>query len=348
MSTVLVTGATGFIGHRLVFLLLEQGVHVRCLVRPTSGTDRLRSWGAELRTGDVTDRESLDRAVEGVDIVYHLAGVTKALNRKLMTQVNELGSRYMAEGCAARTTPPVLVAVSSLAAAGPCPSSRLREESDPPSPVSVYGRSKRAGELALHAWAHQVPITVVRPPIVFGEGDTDMLAMIRPVVRFRFHAVPGFTAQRFSLIHVDDLARGLILAAKHGQRLRKASCSVVADAPSDDQTYDSTGYYFLAHDEHPTYAELGHRIARAAGMRGVLAMRFPRALTWVAGATGEITGRWRGVPTIMNLDKAREATAGSWACSPRKATSELGFTTAASLDQRLEETIQWYFQQRWL
>ena len=348
MPTVLVTGATGFIGHRLVALLLEQGVRVRCLVRPTSGIDRLRSWGAELYVGDVTDRDSLPSAFEGVDIVYHLAGVTKALDREVMIRVNELGARHVAEACAAQATPPVLVAVSSLAAAGPCAIDRLRNESDPPRPVSVYGRSKRAGEVAMHSLAHRVPITIVRPPIVFGEGDADMLAMIRPIVRFRFHAVPGFTAQRFSLIHADDLAQGLVLAAQRGQRLRAAPASEANDTSASPETWDASGYYFLAHDEHPTYDELGRRIARAADIRGVLAVPFPRAFTWIVGAAGEMTARWRGAPTIMNLDKAREATAGSWACSSKKAHDELGFAPAAELDQRLRETICWYREQRWL
>jgi len=335
MTKALVTGASGFVGHHLVAHLVEDGTHVRCLVRPTSGTDRLRKMGVELVEGNVTDAESLRRAVRGVDVVYHLAGVTKSLRKETMCEVNEVGSRLVAEACAAGESPPVLVAVSSLAAAGPSSATRLRTEADPERPVSVYGKSKRAGELAVAALAGDVPATIVRPPIVFGEGDTDMLDMIRPVVRFRLHAAPGLLTKRFSLIHADDLSAGIRLAAEKGERL-----------PAD-RGRAGQGIYFLAHDEHPTYIQLGHHIAHADGKRFFIPLRLPILFTWIAAGGAELLARYRRQPLILNFDKAREASAGSWSCSPQQAKTQLGFQ-AASLDERLKQTIAWYRREGWL
>ncbi len=220
MSKVLVTGAAGFIGSHVIRALLERGDEVTGLVRKTSSLDRLKSLGIELAYGDVTDRASLAAAVPRRQTVYHLAGCTLALRAERYYQVNEQGVRNLAETCAAQDTPPVLVTVSSLAAAGPAPDDRLRTPDDPPAPVSHYGRSKRAGELAAEQFAARVPITIVRPPIVLGEADQYGLPMFRSIAWFGVHPVPGLGRRRYSVVHAADLARLLILAAERGSRLR--------------------------------------------------------------------------------------------------------------------------------
>ena len=246
MTKALVTGASGFIGSHLVEALARGGHEVACLMRSTSRTERLEPFGPRLLQGDVTDPASLATAVEGVDVVYHLAGVTKTHRAKQMWRVNEQGVRNVAEACAAKTTPPVLIVTSSLAAAGPAPAGRLRRESDPPQPVSHYGRSKRAGEVAAKSFASQLPVTIVRPPIVFGQDDRDMLQMFRLIAIFGLHLVPGLGRRKVSLIHAADLAEALILAAERGVRLLGRSAGEQAAG---------RGFYFVAYNEHPTYRD---------------------------------------------------------------------------------------------
>ncbi len=339
MAKVLVTGANGFIGSHLVAALVARGDQVTCLVRKTSQVDRLRTLDVRLTCGDVTDPDSLPAPVAGSRIVYHLAGCNRAFRAERFHEVNHQGGRNVVRTCAEPSTPPVLVWVSSLAAAGPAPGGRLRTEADPPVQVSHYGRSKRAGEQAAEEFADRVPITILRPPMVFGEADRQLLAMFKPVARFGLHVVPGLGRDRFSLIHVADLVKLLILAAERGTRLKPAG----KDGASAPQ-----GYYFAACPEHPTYAELGRMIGTALGRRRVRVLPTPPLATWLVAAAAEAVSRGCGRTFSFNFDKAREALAGSWLCSGQRAVDELRFSVAAPLADRLRQTARWYREHRWL
>jgi nucleoside-diphosphate-sugar epimerase len=339
MAKVLVTGASGFIGQHMAQALVDCGDRVTCLVRRTSIIDPLRDLDVQLVRGDVTDPDSLPSAIAEAEVVYHLAGLTKSLRTRDLWRVNEAGTRNLAQACANRASPPVLIVVSSLAAAGPVPHGRSRCEADPPRPVSNYGRSKRDGERAAEALAGRVPTTIVRPPIVFGEGDRNVVQMARPIARFGIHMVPGFAVRRFSLIHAADLASALILAAKRGARL---------PTPAGPRTDFGQGYYYVAADDCPSYAELGRLIAEALDESRFRAVCFPEVLIWLAAGAAQLASQVRRKPAFLRLDKAREAVAGSWICDDRRARDELGFCPAASLCVRLRQTITWYQQQGWL
>jgi nucleoside-diphosphate-sugar epimerase len=204
MAKALVTGATGFIGSKLTERLLADGNDVTCLVRDPARAQALRALGVRLALGDVRDPDAMLAAVDGADVVYHLAGMVRAFRSDEMMETNARAFRNVADACAQCTTPPRLIFVSSLAAAGPSPAGRPRVESDPPAPVSNYGRTKRAAELIAEEYAARIPITIVRPPIVFGEGDQNMLAVFRSIFRLGIHLALGVAYSRYSLIHVSD------------------------------------------------------------------------------------------------------------------------------------------------
>ena len=336
MARVLVTGGTGFIGRHLVRRLAERGDHVRCLVRDprrasaTAGPD---APAVEYVQGDVTVPDSLDDAVSGMDVVYHLAGATLPVRRSDYMEVNAEGTRRLAEACARRENPPVFLYVSSLAAAGPAKDDHPLTEDCPPQPVSEYGRSKLAAEGYLWGLAGKLPITVLRPPSVFGPGDLYTFKLFY-LARWGLMFVPGRRVIRLSWIGVADLVEAMLLAAERGRRLGSAS----ADA----------GVYFVALDERPNVTELMHLLAEIAGRRRLRVLHVPIFLGWLGAYINDLRGRLLGRAYWLNPDKLREAVAGSWICDPNKAERELGFACHIDLASGLRAASLWYHDHGWL
>jgi nucleoside-diphosphate-sugar epimerase len=341
MKRVLITGASGFVGRNLTRLLARHGCKVRCLVRRTSSVRLLKKWGAELWCGSLSDSATLRAAIAGCDGVLHVAGLTHALSRQELMRVNATGAHHIAEACSLQPNPPVLVLVSSLAAAGPCLRGTIRTEAHRPAPISHYGYSKRAGELAVESFADRVPITVVRPGAVFGPWDRVTLPVYQSIDRLGIHMVPTFAPPPLSMIYVEDLAELLVLAAQRGRRIRPAP-------PGDLQVEPSPGYYFACDAEYPDYAEMGRMIGHALGRRHVCCLHLAEPFPWLVAGTIELVSRLRQRTDILSVDKIREAYAGSWASSPQSAERELGFRPARSLADRIHDTIQWYRQNRWM
>lgn len=341
MKRVFVTGASGFIGRNLVRMLAMRGCEIRCLVRPTSSIRFLRKTGADLRFGSLTDLSGLREAIAGCDCVFHVAGLTQAFSQAELMRVNAMASGCVAEACSLQPEPPTLVLVSSLAAAGPCQRGSVRTEADRPAPISHYGHSKRAGELAVARFAERVPVTILRPGVVFGPWGRLLHPMFHSIARLGVHVIPTFAPPPLSMIHAEDLAELLILAAERGTRVHPP-----CDKNPNGQR--ASGCYFACDAEYPDYADLGGLIGRALGRRHVFLWHLADPFPWLVAGVFEAVSRIRQRADIINWDKMREAHVSSWASSPLAAEQDLGFRPARPLTQRIQETADWYLQNRWL
>jgi dihydroflavonol-4-reductase len=341
MTRCLITGASGFVGSNLAARLRAEGWEVRCLVRATSRVEHLEPLGVELARGRLDDSESLAAAVADVDYVFHVAGRTVAFHADQFTQDNVEGSRRLAAAAAAQPRPPVLTMVSSLAAGGTGTLKIPRTEDLPDAPVSAYGRSKLAAEAAVLAAAGKAPVSIVRPPMVFGQGDRASLQIFRGMKMLPVHPSPGMRRFPVSLIHVTDLCDALLRVALHGERVpRTGATGSAAGRPGE-------GKYYVAADRDITYGQMGQLAAAAAGWT-VLTLPLPRPIFWAAGSIGEVVGRMRRRPSIINFDKIREATARGWVCSDKKIRQQLRYTPRATLEERFAETVKWYREQGWI
>jgi nucleoside-diphosphate-sugar epimerase len=334
---VLVTGATGFIGFHLVRELSNSGASVTCLVRPTSDTKTLESFNPAFASGDVLQKDTLLEPTSNADVVIHLVGAQESFHPQDYYDMNVGGTRNLVEACATSDIPPIFVYVSSLTAAGPSLKGDLLTERNAPSPISHYGRSKLAAEEVVRAWAHEVPSTIIRPPMVFGERDVDMYQMFQ-AINLGLHPILPPKGSRYTVIHAEDLVQGLISAARNGERIN-------ADAPVDPT---GTGVYYIGADSHPTYKELGELISAGLGRKRVLMFQVPRTITWIVASIYELGSRIRRKPSIVSFDKARDAFAGSWVCSSEKAVEQLGFKPSKSIEQRMRQTADWYLEHGWL
>lgn len=338
MPRSLVTGATGFVGSNLVSYLLERGWEVRCLVRDVSRAATLERLGAELAPGQLADAESILRAAQGVDVVFHVAGRVYALHDRQFFADNVEGTRNVAAACAAQSRRPVMLYVSSLAAGGPSTLDAPRRENDQDRPISAYGRSKLGAERAAAALAGEVPLSILRPPIIFGPADRASLKLFQGVRFLRLHPLPGWRRFEVSLVHVADLCEAMVRIAERGARV----------TPSSNGRPDiSAATYHVAAERTIAYGELGKLAAGALGC-SVLSLPLPKPLFWLVGALAEAVGQIRRQPMLLNLDKTREALATGWVCSDEKIRRELDYRPAAPLEQRFAETVAWYREQGWL
>ncbi len=316
---VLVTGATGFIGSHLVERLVALGARVRCLVRRTSRTSVLPD-GVTLALGDLRTGEGLRDAVRGAVLVFHLAGVTKAISRADYEQGNAAATRHLVEALGESCRR--LVHVSSLAAVGPSRDGSPVSEGAEPRPVSCYGRSKLEAERAIResAWAGRA--VIVRPPVVFGPRDTDVLEIFRMVAR-GWALVVGDPTARFSLIYVEDLVEGLLEAAAAEKAAGRT--------------------YFMADPTPASWPQFVQLAGQILGRRPRL-LRVPGPAAWIAALGWEAAARLRGKPSIISRDKVAEARAGEWICDVARARAELGFQARTPLPEALARTLAWYRQ----
>jgi len=210
---ILVTGGTGFVGTHLIReLLKEKENSVYALIR-----DKKKLAHADFKdkisviAGDLFSAEAFP---DDIEVVFHLAALTKAVSPEEFIRCNHDGTRALMEKLRPLTKLRKVVLLSSLAAVGPNRENPVLKEDTPENPVSLYGKSKLDQENVVKELC-PAPYIIVRAPIVFGPGDLDMLPIFR-MVRKGFLPTLGRKERRYSVIYVNDLVRGMITAAISG------------------------------------------------------------------------------------------------------------------------------------
>ncbi len=220
---ILVTGATGHLGNVLIRKLLEQGEKVRALILPGEGCDSLEGLDVEMVEGDVTDVVSLEKAMIGVRVVYHLAGVISIVPGadELMEKVNVEGARNVAIA-ALKTGVKRLVHTSSVHAFKREPHGVVMDENtplDPDNPAGAYDRSKARGTIeVLKVVEKGLDAVVVCPAGIIGPYDYSGSEMGSVLCNFAKRKLHFIINGGFDFVDVRDVATGLLLAAKKGRK----------------------------------------------------------------------------------------------------------------------------------
>ena len=357
----LVTGGTGFIGGHLLGKLRARGIPVRCLGRlqargmaggpargmaggpahdmtdgPAMGPARGSAQGhprpsslsvaipadVEMAQADWATGQGIEAALDGVDTVIHLAGVTKALAPADYYTGNARATETLARLLAGR--PIRFVHVSSLAALGPSPDGEPLAEDATPCPVSHYGKSKLEAERMVAHWRPDA--VIVRPPVVYGPRDTGVFQILKSIAGGVVLEISG-GERWFSAIYVEDLAEGLMAAAEAPQAAGRT--------------------YFLAHPKVVSWSELAAVAARIMSRRPRV-VRIPPAVARAAGYCAELWSHVTRKPGILSRDKVAEACCRAWTCDSRRAARELGFEASTPLETGLARTLAWYKEAGWI
>lgn len=320
----LITGASGFLGSALSRRLVADGHRVRALVRPASDASTLDGTGVQRVSGDVTDPGSLGRAVEGVEVVFHLAGLRRAPERSAFFRVNAEGTRTVCDTML-RAGARRLVLAGSLAAVGPSTPDRPHVETDGFAPEEWYGESKAEAErIALGTVGLEV--SVARPPRILGPGDRENLVFFRMVKRGVRLEVGG-GPRPLSVVDVDDVVDLLLLLATRPEAVGEAFF-----APGPDQT---------------TLEEIQRLGAEVLGARTRVLRLSPRrlrALAAMADGFSRLTGRH--LP--LNRKLARQLLAPAWTCSGEKARARLGWVPRIDARTSIARSAAWYQARGWL
>lgn len=322
----LVTGGTGFIGSHLVDELLNRGYEVRCIVRGESNLRWLEGKNVEIVSGSLFDVNFLEKAIMDVDYVYHIAGVTKGRNYQDYYRGNVETTKNLLNACLKSKNLKKFVLASSLAAVGPGDDAVPVDESTPYHPITSYGKSKAEAEKITLSFKDKLPITIVRPPSVYGPRDTYTFEIFK-YIKFGFLPVVFPRDQIISVVYVSDLVEGLILAGE-SQR--------------------ATGeIYFISGDGIYTGKELVDAILKTLDKK-IVKLNVPAPALYSISFISELIYKIKGKPSPLNIEKIKDVRQKNWACSNEKAKRELGYNPKVSLEDGMKRTIKWYIENKWL
>jgi len=314
-----VTGATGFVGTRLVHRLIEAGWSVRILTRRMPTAALTPKAPLEIVLGDLADGAALRRLVAGADAVIHVAGIIKARHRTEFFAANVEGTAAVVAALDGAAPNARLIHISSLAAREP--------------DLSPYCASKRGGEAAVERIAQRQPVTIFRPPAIYGPGDVEILTMFK-AASSGICPYPGSKGMRVSLIHVDDFAAAIVRAAD-GQPGGPNLPDLRYEIDDGHQAGGSGGY---------SWPEIRSALEATLG-RHIRLVRVPRpAMTGIAGLV-EVHRRLGGALSVLCLDKVPELYHRDWAVhGPRLP----GWQPRFDLASGFRDTVNWYRAKGWL
>jgi nucleoside-diphosphate-sugar epimerase len=259
--------------------------------------------------------------------MYHSAGLTKAKKKEEYFRANTEGTQNLLD--AALSGNPGLrrfVLISSQTASGPSPTKAPITEDHPAAPITTYGRSKLAAEKACLRLADRIPVTVVRPPVVYGPRDRDVFEFFNTFKK-GLQPMVGFSEKYVSMIHVRDLVRGFLAAAMCER--------------ATGQTY------FISTPGVFGWKEIGEMTRRVMG-RKALRVRIPEWGVYVISAFAELFSFPSSKPALINFEKAKDMVQDFWTCDATKARKELGFESEIGLEDGIRDTVEWYVNEGWL
>jgi dihydroflavonol-4-reductase len=318
-----VTGATGFLGSHVARALAEQGADLRLLVRPTSSLRNLEGLPAETVTGDLRDSASLQKAIEGCGVVFHVAADYRLWVRDPaeMYRSNVEGTRAILEA-ARKNKVRSVVYTSSVATIGFTGNGHPADEDSPVSLADMIGHYKRskfmAEQLALEAGRAGQRVVTVNPTTPVGEQDIKPTPTGRIILDFLKRKFPAYVETGLNLVDVRECARGHLIAMEKGR----------------------SGERYILGGENLTLKQILDKLGAISGLPSPT-VKLPYLVAYVAGAMDQMySGRLLGREPRATIETVRMGKKKMWASSG-KAERELGWKNVP-VDDALRRAVAWF------
>jgi len=322
--TVLVTGATGFVGSAVTRGLLAQGETVRVLLRPSSDRANIAGLPVEAVTGDLRQPDTLSGALDGCRILYHVAADYRLWTPRPdeLYETNVAGTRNLIRAAIA-TGVERIVYTSSVATLGINADRTPADESTPVALDDMIGHYKRSKFLAEQAVLrlvaeHGAPVVIVNPSTPVGPRDIKPTPTGRMIVEAAAGRMPAYVDTGLNLVHVDDVAAGHLLACQHG----------------------AIGERYVLGGQDMTLAEILRALAAIAGRRPPV-IRLPHNLILPFAALAEgwarLSGGGEPFATVDGIRMARK----HMYFSSAKAERALGYAARPAADALLD-AVAWF------
>ncbi len=320
---VILTGATGFIGSHLLDKLISSGADVTCFVRGNSSLKWLEGKKCRIERVDFLVEDSIARHLADAEYIFHIAGVIRGKTDQEFYTGNHITTRNLVHWtCKHSSRIKRFIQFSSLAVTGPSLDGIPVNESSPKRPVSIYGVSKMLAEQEVLKMRDRLPVTIIRPPIVYGIRDS-ALEMFYKLVAKGFLPLLG-SRKYFSIVHVDDLLSGTLELLRH-----EAAKGEV---------------YFISDPSQYSFDELASSVSRSLGKKP-LRIRIGDYMILMMGSFFTSVLKPLGINSIFSRDKAVEICQKYWTCSSKKIEEHIGFKAKIDLQSGMRDTIKWYLKQ---
>ena len=327
VERILVTGGTGFTGGHLCKRLLKEGHRVRTIARSPEKAESLRQLGAEVIPGHIVDFETVLRATEGMDKVYHLAALYRqeGVARQAFWDVHVKGTENLLKAAASQQVRR-FVHCSTVGVHGGIKQPPGNEDG-PYRPGDIYQESKLAGERVAAEWMErkEIPITICRPAGIYGPGDLRFLKLFKSIYKRRFWMI-GSGEVLYHFTYIDDLVDGILLCGNKEESIGRV--------------------YILAGNEYVTLSTLVSLIADALKV-SLPKRRIPFWPVYAASYLCELACKPFGLEPPLyrrRVDFFRK----DRAFDTSRARRELGFYPQVDLKTGVYRTAEWYKEQGYL
>jgi len=319
-TKVLVTGAAGFIGSHLVEALREKDYSIVCLAHPKDDTFHLESLDLKVIRGDLADSDALELAVDGVEVIYHLAGILSSRDPDSLFRTNYHGTKNIVNACKAKKIQlKRFLYVSSASVSGPTGEKKMNEECLC-RPINDYGKSKLLAEQFLMSPQNVFPTTIIRPVQVFGPRGLNILFLICRAAKKGI--LPDFIQGRTSLGFIDDIVRGIIQACEHHQTEGEI--------------------YLIGENRIYSLSEIMQIFSKAV-RQNLIRIRLPYFLLYSTAAVVELFCKIKNTyPPLTRWQVRSYVREFEWCYDTSKAERDFGYRSETSLEEGARITVDWF------